>query len=683
MIVRLYQISIKTGYYYTELAKENIERKQYLKPIRGEIVDTNGRLLAMNRIGFSISIRPHLKRDGKRLNDVVDNLVKTFKDLNKTIMLKVYKKYSSAYNHKYIKVVDFVRYKDMMEAYPILSLDEDIKIEAETKRYYPYGKYMAHIVGYTGRSNKKENNLDPVVAEVGVTGKTGLERYYNKTLQGQLGYTITKVTATNREIELLEYEKPTENQSLKLNIDMNMQMMISQKMKDMAGVVIVMKTNGEILAAVSTPTYDPNMFVGGISMKDWKVLQNDPEHPFTNRLIQGTYPPGSTIKMGVAIANSLSPRGNIAGTEKCRGWITIGKSRHKFRCWKKHGHGSVSLRKAIRESCDVFFYNKSLEIGINAMSRVLKSLGLGVKTGVDLPREFRGIIPDKAWKRKRFKQQWYMGETVIASIGQGYDSVTPMQLARYTNLLATGNLVTPHFAKTINGIEVKPEVKRMKLDPNVMNTIRAGMYDVCNTQHGTAFKHLKNLPIVVAGKTGTSQVVSIAQNVVNRVKEHDLEYWRRSHALLTTYAPFDKPQYVVTTLVEHGGHGGGTNGPIVADIYRWMYAKGYFNENGNIRSDDYNITSVIDPLSGYDINESKRLPVRRYRSHIAKKKRERSKPKEEEVIIINNKRVTKTSRSKSLKKSSDDGFSISNILKGLSSKRDEVVKKAHKIYIND
>ena len=581
MFVRLYQISVKSTYYYQKLAKENIERKLYLKPIRGEIFDISGKLLAMNRIGFSISIKPHLKQNGKRISRVVDNLVQTFPDLNKTIMLKVYKKFSSPYNHKYIKVVDFVRYSDMMRAYPVLSLNDDIKIEAETKRYYPYGKYVSHIIGYTGRSNKKENEKDFTVDKIGVAGKSGLERYYNKMLQGDLGYIISKVTATNQEVEVLDYVKPKENQNIVLNLDMDLQMMIYKRLKGMAGVVIVMRNNGEILAAVSNPTYDPNMFVGGISKKNWVALQEDPEHPFTNRLIHGTYPPGSTIKMGVAIADALSPKGRIFKSEYCKGWITIGRSSHRFRCWKKHGHGTVDLRKAIRESCDVFFYNKSLEIGIDSLSKTLKSIGLGVKTGVDLPREYNGIIPDKNWKMKRFKKQWYQGETVIAAIGQGYDAVTPMQLARYTNFLATGNLVTPHFAKVVNGEPVKPEIKHISVPKDVIDTIHAGMYDVCNTLHGTAYKHLKNLPIVVAGKTGTSQVVSIAQNVVNRTKEHDLAYWKRSHALLTTYAPFNKPKFVVTTLVEHGGHGGGTNGPIVADIYKWMYERGYFSEESN------------------------------------------------------------------------------------------------------
>jgi penicillin-binding protein 2 len=232
-------------------------------------------------------------------------------------------------------------------------------------------------------------------------------------------------------------------------------------------------------------------------------------------------------------------------------------------------------------------------MGIDSMSKSLKSLGLGVKTGVDLPREYRGVIPDKNWKMKRFKQQWYKGETVIAAIGQGYDAVTPLQLARYTNLLATGKLVTPHFAKVINGVPILPEIKQVPLDPKVMETIHAGMYDVCNTPHGTAYRHLRKLPIVVAGKTGTSQVVSIAQNVVNRTKEHDLEYWKRSHALLTTYAPFGKPKYIVTTLVEHGGHGGGTNGPIVADIYKWMFERGYFSEENNLTQEavEHNATT--------------------------------------------------------------------------------------------
>lgn len=576
MIIRLYHISIKSNFYYEELAKENIERKQFIKPVRGEITDNHGNLLAMNQIGFSLSIAPHLKMNSKELDGAIDQLVETFPDLNKTVMLKVYKKHNSPYNHNYIKVVDFVHYSDMMGAYPKLSLEDKIKIEAETKRYYPYGKYAAHIVGYTGRSNKKENEKDSVVDEVGKVGKSGLERYYNSVLQGELGYEINKVTATNKAIEVLEKELPKDNKNIKLNIDIELQKMIYERFGDQTGVAIVMRTNGEVLSAVSYPSYDPNLFVGGISSKDWKALQEDLAHPFTNKFIHGTYPPGSTIKMGMALAYNKAMPNSIGAPEYCSGHITLGTSKHKFRCWSRWGHGKVELRKAIRESCDVYFYNKSLKVGIDAMAKNLRSFGLGVKTGVDLPHEYAGVMPDKAWKMKRYKQPWYMGETVIASIGQGYDLVTPLQVARYTGLMATSKIATPRIAKEVDGKIIKPEIHSIDFNPYYLGEIRKGMYDVCNIKGGTAYRTMSNLPVVVAGKTGTSQVTSIPQSTKVRLKEEELAYYHRSHAWITTYAPYDDPQFVVTVLVEHGGHGGSTAGPMAADIYKWLYKKGYF-----------------------------------------------------------------------------------------------------------
>ncbi|MEA3433910.1 MAG: penicillin-binding protein 2 [Campylobacterota bacterium] len=601
MIARLYHVSIKSNFYYEGLAKDNIERKRFIKPVRGEISDINGNLLAMNQIGFSISIVPHLKvkkdeQKKNKLDEIIDRLVDTFPDLNKTVMRKVYKKHNSPYNHKFIKVVDFIHYPDMMGAYPKLSLHGEIKIEAETKRYYPYGKYGAHIVGYTGRSNNKENKKDPVVKEVGKIGKSGLERYYNSVLEGELGYEVSKVTATNRAIDVLEKKLPEDNKNLQLNIDINLQQMIYERFGEATGVVVVMRTNGEILSAVSYPSYDPNLFVGGISSKNWKALQDDLAHPFTNKIIHGTYPPGSAIKMGMALAFEKAQPNILASSEYCNGHITLGKSTHKFRCWKKHGHGTVELRKAIRESCDVYFYNKSLKVGINAMAKNLRAFGLGIKTGVDLPREYNGVMPDKAWKRKRFNQPWYMGETVIASIGQGYDLVTPLQVARYTALLATSNLVTPSIARVVDGKATKRNIVPMQFEPYYLNEIRKGMYDVCNARKGTGFKAMSKLPVIVAGKTGTSQVTSIPQSTVNRLKEHELEYYHRSHAWITTYAPYDDPQYIVTVLVEHGGHGGSTSGPIAADIYKWLYKNGYFKKKPEDVSEnkELNISNKID-----------------------------------------------------------------------------------------
>ncbi len=580
MITRLYHVSIKSNFYYEGLAKENIERKQFIKPVRGEISDKNGHLLAMNQIGFSLSIAPHLKSKSKELEVVIDKLIETFPDLNKTVMLKVYKKHNSPYNHKYIKVVDFIHYSSMMGAYPKLSLEDNLKIEAETKRYYPYGKYAAHIVGYTGRSNKKENKKDAVVDEVGKVGKSGLERYYNKVLQGELGYEVSKVTATNKAIDVLEKELPKDNKNIKLNLDIELQQMIYERFGDHTGVAIVMKTNGELLSAVSYPSYDPNLFVGGISSKAWKALQLDLAHPFTNKFIHGTYPPGSAIKMGMALAFSKALPNILDSSEHCSGHITLGSSKHKFRCWSRWGHGTVGLRRAIRESCDVYFYNKSLKVGIDAMAKNLHNFGLGVKTGVDLPREYAGVMPDKAWKMKRFKQPWYKGETVISAIGQGYDLVTPLQVARYTGMIATSNLAVPRVAKMIDTKSVEPELKHISFDAYYLEEIRKGMYDVCNIRGGTAFRTMSKLPIIVAGKTGTSQVTSIPQSTKVRLKESQLAYFHRSHAWITTYAPYDNPKYIVTVLVEHGGHGGSTAGPIAADIYKWLFKHGYFEEEG-------------------------------------------------------------------------------------------------------
>ncbi len=586
LISRIYQISIKSNYYYENLAKMNIERKYFIKPVRGEILDRNGKLLAVNDIGFSIKVAPHLTKYSKKVKKrvasekllkLIKGIVKEFPDLNATKLAKKYITKDSSYNHRHIPIVDFIAYDGMIGAYPKLSINKSLKIESETKRMYPSGAMATHIVGYVGRSNLKENDKDPVVAKVGVIGKTGLERQYNKVLQGELGYRLVKVSARNKEVAQIEKVEPKDDQNLVLNIDLGLQKRINELFVGQAGVAVVMNVDGDILAGVSYPSYDPNLFVGGISSKKWRKLITDLDHPFTNKIIGGAYPPGSAIKMGMALSYSKAGT-SVDSTEFCKGYITLGKSKHKFRCWSRYGHGQVGLRKAIRESCDVYFYNKALKTGINSMSKSLKKIGFGVKTGVDLPRERRGIAPNKAWKRKRYKQSWYMGETVISSIGQGYNLATPLQVARYTAFLATGHLPTPRFVDVIAGKKVEKNFSEFEVNQQVLNTIRLGMYDVCNHPRGTARRAMSHLPILVAGKTGTSQVVSIPQGEKKRMKESQLDYYSRSHAWLTTYAPFKNPKYIVTVLVEHGGHGGSTSGPIAAEIYKWMANEGYFGK---------------------------------------------------------------------------------------------------------
>ncbi len=573
LLGRIYQVSIKSNYYYENLAKKNSHKVIPIPPLRGEIYDRNGELLAINQIGFSISLKPHLKNDDSDLLIAIKELKNSFNDLNETIMLNVYKKNNSYYNHDYIKVVDFIPYNDMIGAYTKLSLNQIIDIETESKRYYPYGKYTSHIVGYTGRSNKEDNDKDAIVAEVGKVGKSGIEKYYNGFLQGELGFDTIKVNAINQEIEKIEHKDPLENRDLKLNIDSRLQKMIYERFGDDAGAAVVMKTNGEVLAAISAPSFDSNDFVGGISHKDWQKLLNNVDNPFTNKFLNGLYPPGSTIKMGMALAFEKSNPGILDKNEFCKGYIEVGANKHKFRCWKTSGHGNVDLRKAIRESCDVYFYNKSIIVGIDNMSRYLREFGFGVESGVDLPHESSGIMPDKEWKMKRYKKSWFFGETINSSIGQGYSLATPLQVARYTAMLATAKLPTPQIAK--NNI-IKP--KAVDISKRHLSIIQKGMYDVCNSPGGTALRYMSNLPIKVAGKTGTSQVVSLPKDIRNKIREEDMEYYHRSHAWLTTYGPFENPKIIVTVLVEHGGHGGTSAGPIAADIYRWLYKEGYLTE---------------------------------------------------------------------------------------------------------
>jgi len=597
LINRLYNISIKSNFYYERLAKENIEKHIDIKPTRGEILDEKGNLLAKNIIGFSLSIKPHLKVDSQEFNNTLKVIKDNFNNIDTNLLKKVYKKQNSPYNHEYIQVIDFIQYTDMIKVYPTLKMNSFIKIEPTTKREYPYGKYLAHIVGYIGKASKKETKKSILVKKIGKIGKAGIEKYYNKVLQGELGHKLVKVNAYNKVLEELKYVPPKNNRNVILGIDVELQKYIYDILDDTAAAIVVMRTDGQILAAVSNPSYDPNLFVDGISSKDWKALRENLEHPFTNKFISAVYPPGSVIKMGVALATAKEAGNFALKPEICHGYIKIGKSKHKFRCWSRWGHGKVDLRKSIRESCDVFYYNKALKIGIDKLSEDLNEIGLGVKTGVDLPREFKGIVPNKEWKKKRYKQSWYMGETAIAAIGQGYTNLTVMQIARYTAFLATGKLPKPHFASIIDGKKNTPEAKEINFDSNIFSIVRNGMYDVCNSKRGTAYRALHNLPIVVAGKTGTAQVVSIAQDVKKRAKEEDMEYFRRSHAWLTTYAPFNNPKYIVTVLIEHGGHGGSSSGPYAADIYRWMDDHGYFEDKyDNKENNDTNSSVKIESI---------------------------------------------------------------------------------------
>ncbi|EDO8127376.1 penicillin-binding protein 2 [Campylobacter jejuni] len=584
LLSRVYYLSIKSNVYYEELAKQNAIKTEFLPPVRGQITDRNGTLLAINDLGFSISIKPYLsiKKSNKGILDKeLSELTNLFPDLNASKLAEIYKRNDSYYNQDFIKVVDFIPYDEIIPHYSELNLNKTIKIDPVVKRKYPFGKLASHIIGYVGKANLQGVQENEIAKLSNYTGKSGIERYYNDILQGEKGTRVYKVNALNQEVEQLSYT-PAMSNDIELTIDIELQSYLTSLFEGNAGAAIIMNVNdGSILAAGSFPEYDLNPFVTGISFKDWDELSNSLDHPFTNKLINGYYPPGSVVKMGVGLSFLNSKNISPSTQYVCNGSIELGG--RFFRCWNRSGHGPVDLKHAIKYSCDVYFYNGSLQVGIDQISETLSRIGFGAKTGVDLPSEFVGTLPSKEWKMQRYRQSWFQGDTLNTAIGQGNFLATPMQIARYTAQIAKGGEVIPHFLKSIenNNTTIENQMDENKkeiftlFEKSQLPYIRDAMYAVANEQGGTSYRYLHNLDVKVAAKTGTAQVVGFSQTDKNRVDEKQFEYYTRSHAWLTSYAPYSKPKYVVTVLLEHGGRNI-TSGATVAKIYQKMIDLGYF-----------------------------------------------------------------------------------------------------------
>jgi len=579
LLVRVFMLSVESNTYYEKLSYDNTVKTEQIPPVRGEILDINNKPIAINELGFKVQLAPHLtlKKNQHIFDEELDTLLELLPNLSREKMLKNYKKADSYYNHNFIDIVDFVSYEEIMPVYSILNLRENINIVSSPKRFYPYNEVAAHSIGYVSRANKSDIKDDKLQELIGYTGKSGIEKFYNAYLQGEAGKREIKVNANNQEIEELSSEPAVENRKLTLNIDIELQKYISSLFVKKSGAVIVMGVDGSILSASSFPEYDLNTFVTGISHEEWDRLSNSLEKPFTNKLVHGLYPPGSVIKTGLGLIYITAPEIGANWGVYCTSSMPLGK--RVFRCWKKDGHGNTGITKAIRESCDDYFYKGSIQLGIKDMSEGLIRYGLGRKTGVDLPNEFIGTVPSREWKRKKYNKAWYIGETVNTSIGQGDFLTTPMQMAQFTALMATAKLPKPHFAKMIGDQEVNPEFEEVLNEDELkkLPIVQKAMYEVCNYPSGTATGYLSS-KIKIAGKTGTAQVVGILQDIKERELEHEMEYYTRSHAWFATYGPYDDPQYVVLVMVEHGGHGGAAAGKIVSDIYNKLLEMGYIKK---------------------------------------------------------------------------------------------------------
>lgn len=569
LAARLGYLQITEQKRFQTLSDKNRIGHRLLAASRGEITDRFGVPLAVNNQNFRAYLVPEQVEDYDEL----------FKDLQNFIVLSDFEieeiKVDVSRQSRFtpVPVKEGLSWQQTAQLEFHLPELPGLFIEEGEIRNYPLMDSTAHIVGYVGRVNENELTDDPIMKMPGFRiGKTGIEKEYDLALRGQAGSVRTEVNAVGREIRELERENGKEGKRVMLTIDAELQNYCQNVLsKEKSASCVVMDAHtGEVFALCSHPGFDPNLFTYGISTEQWEELLNHPAVPLTNKAIAGSYPPGSTFKMMTALAALKEGIINASTTHYCSGVHTVG--RDKFHCWKSSGHGHVNLTAALQQSCDVYFYEISEKLGIEKIAAMARRFGLGEKLGIDIPGERSGLVPDHDWKRGRFGSKWQLGETIVASIGQGYLLATPLQLATMTaRIVNGGKAVNPYLAKSIGQkkTHTDPAID-IGIDPSDLKQVIKGMNAVTMTKNGTAYDHrIKEAGMEMGGKSGTSQVKRItrAQRAAG-IQNEDLPWKDRHHALFVAHAPIDNPRYVCAVVVEHGVSGSGAAAPLAAEIMR-------------------------------------------------------------------------------------------------------------------
>ncbi|MEN8259299.1 MAG: penicillin-binding protein 2, partial [Pseudomonadota bacterium] len=452
---------------------------------------------------------------------------------------------------------------------------QGVDIQARLVRNYPRGELTSHVIGYVARINEEElRQLDPSSYRgIHHIGKIGLEKTYEDQLHGHAGYEEIETNAQGRAINVLGTTPPTPGPDLYLSLDIDLQKIAYDALGTFNGAVVAIEVEtGKTLVLASKPSFDPNPFVYGISSKDYKALLKSNEQPMFNRAIRGQYPPGSTIKPFMALAGLENAVITSHQQKYCPGFYRLPNSSHRYRDWKRGGHGTVDIRKAIVQSCDVYFYDLAMSLGIDRIHNFLKKFGFGQESGIDLVGEKAGLLPSKKWKRRAKNQPWYPGETLITGIGQGFTQVTPLQLARATAILANlGINITPHLVDKIVRTDTVSKVEGKLNDPIILaernlNDVIAAMTSVVHGPRGTARSIGVGIPYQIAGKTGTAQVFTVKQE--EQYDESQVALKLRDHALFIAFAPVDRPRIAIAVVVENGGHGGSVAAPIAAQVIK-------------------------------------------------------------------------------------------------------------------
>ena len=583
LLARMYYLQVVQFEHHTTLAENNRIHVQPIPPSRGLIFDRNGVIIADNRPSFSLTLTRERTGNWAQVLDVIVEVLELGPDERALFERRVRQ------GRRPFEPVP-VLFELSEEQIARVAINQfrlpGVEVAAQLVRHYPLGEHFAHSVGYVGRINEKElKDLDPVAySGTHHIGKTGIERFYEDDLHGQVGYEEVETNARGRVLRVLKRTDPTPGKDIVLSLDVRLQEAAEAALAGRRGAIVAIQPQtGEVLAMVSQPSFDPNPFVTGIGFKAYADLRDSIDRPLYNRVLRGLYPPGSTIKPMVAVA------GLDAGvlTAQTRvfdpGFYQLQGHSHKYRNWNRTGDGWVDMDLAIARSNDTYFYALAHKMGIDRLHDYMSRFGLGQRVSLDMFEETAGLMPSREWKRARYRQAWYPGETLILGIGQGYMQTTPLQLAQATALMATrGKWIRPHLAKSIQGVtpvDPNPLPDIVLRDPKFWDNGRHGMEEVMHGARGTARKVGDTAVYRIAGKSGTAQVVAIKQG--EKYDRSKVAERHRDHALFVAFAPADNPQIAVSVMVENGESGSGVAAPVVKQVIdAWL-----LDDNGQLKAE--------------------------------------------------------------------------------------------------
>ncbi len=570
LMLRMYYLQVVQFEHHSTLAENNRIHVQSLPPTRGMIYDRNGVVIADNRASFSLTLTRERAGDWEQVLDAIIEVLELDADSRELFEKRIRQ------GRRPFEPVP-VMFELSEEQIARIAINQfrlpGVEVAASLVRYYPQKEHFAHSAGYVGRINEKElEKLDPVnYSGTHHIGKTGIERFYEDELHGQVGYEEVETNARGRVLRVLNRVEPVSGRDIYLTLDSQLQEAAELALDGRRGAIVALDpNNGEILAMVSQPSFDPIPFVTGISFKAYGLLRDSLDQPLFNRVLRGLYPPGSTIKPMMAVAGLdaevITPRSRVFDP----GFYQLPNHKHKYRNWNRYGDGWVELDLAIARSNDTYFYDLAHKLGIDRMHDYMTRFGFGRRVALDMFEETAGLMPSKDWKRNRYRQPWYPGETLILGIGQGYMQSTPLQLAHATALMASkGQWHSPHLARSIGGMPPVIDDEEASADIVLRNSaswvsVQQGMENVLHGARGTARKVGDSAQYRIAGKSGTAQVVAIKQG--ERYDRDKVQERHRDHALFIAYAPAKNPAIAVAVMVENGESGSGVAAPVAKQV---------------------------------------------------------------------------------------------------------------------